>query len=168
MKKPIELPEEQRERMTQGEMSTVLMMLNAFSLLFGAETSLEKRFSFIPDGKRRFRMVKGQAESLMLDIIGTITEPQRQRLNNTIKDYKVSAVPKLTPESKNVIVERDKLEMLVNEARIKCLTCMEDRETCKRCKLFQFLDGYTPLDDYYHGFLCPYSNADWEMKKKNA
>ena len=157
-----ELPDDECVRLTHNEMAAVLMILNAFSLLMGAEKTLNDRFEAVPDGLNRFRDVRDKAHDLLDDIIGTISDSQRKRIRGVMKDYEIRAVPKLTPESRNVIMEKDVLEDLVDSARDKCVGCVEDGNTCRKCRLYKFLEAYAPLGEPYKGWLCPYANAEWE------
>lgn len=160
-KQHFELPDAECKRMTQSELSMVIKILNAITLIAHADNALRRQMEIIPNGVERFKEMYDSAESFMLDIIGTISDNQRMRIHRTTQDYEIQARPKLMPESTNVVIDQTVLRNLFNEASHKCVDCVEDKQSCRQCELFKIMEAYAPLNVQYNGFSCPYHNIDW-------
>ena len=159
---PYMLPDEDCERLRRTEMMAVRMLLAALSTASYAQDDLGDRLECIPNGAVRMRLSLGGLRAVADDIIGTISKAQAKQIWNTLKDFEMRVVPKLTPQSTNVILSRDEAKELIDCARWKCHSCVEDGTSCRKCRLYQLLEATTPLDDYGDQVVCPYALTDWE------
>ena len=159
--KPYELPDDQCERLRRNEMIALRLLMSLVSEMEYVKEDLSERLECVPNGKARLNMMCGNAVSLFRDILGTVTDRQRRQLRNSAKDFKIKLVPALTPMGNNVMITLDEVMELTDCAREKCKMCAETGETCRKCRLYQWLEANIPLDDYGDGIMCPYANIDW-------
>ena len=162
MRKAYSLPDGQCERLLRSELTAVRMLLASLSSAAYAKEDLQKRLECVPDGNRRYRMALGGLKAVCDDLIGTVTRQQAWQLYGTMKDFEMRLVPKLTPMSENILLTKQQGKDLIDCARWKCAGCVEDGESCRKCKLYKLLEATTPLEDYGDGLICPYSLAEWE------
>ena len=127
-----------------------------------AREDLQKRLECIPSGRQRMSMVLGGLKAIADDLIGTVPVGQCKQIRNTMQDMDMRMVPKLTPMSQNVILEKDVAKSLIDTTREKCVGCVEDEESCRKCALYKVLESFLPLDTYEGGLLCPYSLSEWK------
>lgn len=160
-KAPFELPDKDCERLTRTEMHSVIVIMVLASDLHFAKEDLKKRLQSVPSGMERMNMVLGQIDSLFRDIIGTVSNKQRKQIRNQARDTVMKQVPKLSASGQNVMVHVDEIKELVECAREKCRMCVMDNEECRECRLYQWLEGNIPLDDYGDGLICPYAEEEW-------
>lgn len=140
---------------------SLLKRLTAFiSDLLYAKDDLQSRLELIPDGPQRMNVLLDDASVLVKDILATGPENQKKHLYNTIKDYKVELMPKVSYGSSNIVMSKDQTKRLIDIAQEKCRTCVEDPDSAKKCALYQVLE-ITALPDTYETLLCPYSQAKW-------
>ena len=156
------LPPESCERLKRTELVAMKLMLAHLSTAAYWLDDLKERFECIPYGRQRAAAAVGMLRSICDDVSGTIPESQLKQLYGTMKDYDLRLLPKLSPGSPNIILTREDGVALINLARNKCHDCVEDGEGARQCKLYQFLEATTPLDDYGDGLLCPYMQVGWE------
>ena len=161
-RQPYSLPDDQCERLTRKEFNALTTLMAHLSSTAFAEEDLARRLECIPRGKQRLKMAIGGLRWVCEDLIGTVSKTQCKQIYGVMKDYDVRIVPKLTPGSQNIILQKDIGVDLIDAARLKCAGCVEDGESCRRCKLYKVLEATTPLDDYGSGVICPYSRIDWE------
>ena len=156
------LEEKDCERMTRTEFSAVRGLIGAVHYIDGASKDLEKRLQSIPSGKQRMAMAKGAVNALANDLVGTMTAAQCKQMQNVMSDMKMQIVPKLSPNSTNVILQIGQVKDLVTCAQEKCRLCIATDEDARRCNLYKVLEAITPLDDYGNGMTCPYYRAEIE------
>lgn len=166
MKKPYELPEKNRLRLTRTEMHSMQWLMNAISSFGYASDDLATRLEWVPSGRARLRMINGQCLSLLRDLAGTIPEKQRNSLVNVGKDMEMRLVPKMTPPTVTVTLTKEDGKELVDAAQVKCKQCAEWNEESEKCRLRKLLEVVVPLEDY-SGMICPYSKAEWEDEKRD-
>ena len=159
-REPFSLPEEQCERLVRQELLAVRWIMAALDILVPAKKDIEKRLSIIPDGIERMDEVIRLMKELSDDIAGTINRNQCRHIWNTYKDFELRLVPKLSPGSTNLILEKEQGKILIDSARVKCNDCVEDENSCRKCDLYKILEATTPMDEYV-GMICPYSLATW-------
>ena len=162
MREPISLPDEECRRLVRSEMTAVRMLLAGLSTVGYANEDLGEVLKMIPNGKRRLKLGLGQLNAVMSDMIGVISKPQCRQIWGTMKDYEMRLVPKLAPLSKNVLMTFDEGKDLMDMARERCHSCIEDGESCRKCRLYQILEATTPLEEWTDSMICPYSLATWE------
>ena len=150
------------ERMNRRELLAMKWMIAMNCTAYTNERDLAKRLESVPYGRQRMRMTIGGFRAIVDDLIGTLTTDQARVLQNTMHDYDVRLVPKGTPQTSLVMMEKQEVQKLVDCAREKCKGCVEDGEGCRKCQLYQVLEVSSPLDDYGDGLVCPYSLADWD------
>ena len=93
--------------MTRHEFQAVQCLLGAVSYIANASEDLQKRLECIPAGKQRMAMAKGAVAAIANDLIGTMTVAQCKQMQNVMKDMDMRMVPKMSPNSKNVIMTAD-------------------------------------------------------------
>lgn len=150
------------ERMTRTELNSLQMLLVAINFAAHGIEDLSKRLDCIPSGKQRMKMSLGGLKAVADDLVGTITRDQARKLKNTMDDMEVRITPRNMPETVNIMLDRDQAMALIDAAKVKCTNCAEDGENCRKCRLYQLLEAYTPLEDYGSGLTCPYALIDWE------
>lgn len=161
-RKRFSLPPEQCERLNRQEFVAVKWMIAFLSTINQAEPDVQKRLECIPYGKERFRMMRGQLDAIVNDLVGTITIQQAKQLNNVIHDMTLQMVPKLSPITHNCVVNTEELAYLVKQAQLnRCLGCIKTDDECRSCDLYKILEAYAPRPDYGDGGICPYSRGDW-------
>ena len=158
---PYELPDDQCEYLRRSEMQAVQRLMALGSDLQYAKEDLHDRLDSIPSGNARMNMIIGGVNSLMADLIGTVSDKQRRQLRNTARDFQIEIRPRMVGHSNRVPIDRDELRELTDLAREKCKDCVEDGETARKCRLFKWLVTNIPLDDYGAGLMCPYANIGW-------
>lgn len=156
------MDEKDCERMTRTELNALQFLLIAINFAVHGSEDLRRRLECIPNGMQRMKMSLGGLRAVGDDLVGTITQAQARKIQNTMKDMEVRITPKGMPETVNVIFDREQAMALIDAAKAKCTNCAEDGESCRKCKLYQILEAYTPLDDYGSGLTCPYALIDWE------
>ena len=161
MRAAYSLPEEDCERLTRTEMQAMQMGLAALNVLVYCQDDLKNRLDCIPSGKSRMRMLIGSARAIFEDLTGTITKKQAKHILNTMKDMEMRIVPKLTSGTANFVMEKETGKALIDCARAKCHGCVEDGDSCRKCKLYEILTVMVPLEGY-SDFICPYALAEWE------
>ena len=102
-------------------------------------------------------MAVGGLKAVGDDIVGTIPAKQARQIQNTFSDNELQFRPKMSPDSKNMVVDREIMEELLQMTKSECNECAKDDEECRECPLYQILTAIAPLEDYGNGFLCPYS-----------
>ena len=156
------IPDEQCERLRRTELLAVRLMLAALSCMASAEEDLHDRLGQVPDGHERIHALVVQFRELCDDIACTINRNQCRHIYNTMKDFEMRLVPKLTPMTTNLIMDKETGKALIDCARWKCHDCAEDATSCRKCTLYKLLEATTPLDDYDDGLICPYVLREWE------
>jgi hypothetical protein len=160
------LPEEECVRMTRPEMISMNWLYAAENSCAYGRDDLARRIEMIPHGKRRFNMMLGQLRAIVNDITGTMPEPQKQKVRNTMKDMELRLVPKMTKRDVAVVLSKEEAMTLFDYAKsAKCTTCIKDSEECLKCDLYKIMMANVPLEDYDKGYLCPYNLAEWEDKE---
>ena len=162
MREPYTLPDEQCRRLVRNEMQAVRMLLAGLSTVGYAKDDLKDVMGLVPNGNRRLKMALGQLTSVTNDIIGVISIAQCRQIQGTMKDFEMRLVPKLTPANRCLVLTKEEGMELIDCAREKCRMCTEDGNSCKKCRLYKFLEAAIPKDDYGDGLICPYSLAEWE------
>ena len=160
--KRVWLREEDCERLNRVEFEAVRCLLGAVSYAAHARDDLRKRLECLPGGKARMAMVVGGLKAIADDLIGTVPQGQCKQLRNTMQDMDMRMVPKMTPMSTNVILDKDAAKGLVDAAMEKCHGCVEGPEEGRECALYKVLESFLPLDSYENGMLCPYSMSEWK------
>ena len=159
--KRIWFDEDDCERMKRDEFEAMRSLLGAISYLAHADRDLQDRLGCLPGGKQRMAMLLGAARAMADDLIGTMPQNQCKQLRNTMRDFEIRMVPKMSPGSRNVILDADLAKGLINAAQEKCHGCVEDEISCRKCSLYRVLEGFLPLNDY-GGMVCPYALSEWE------
>ena len=161
-KAKFELPDDQCERLTRGEMAACRNIMALTSDLYFARDDLKERLKCVPSGRERLNMICGGIDSLFRDILGTVTDRQRNQLRNQAKDLVMKAVPKLSANGRQVMIYVEDVRELVDCARERCKLCVMDGEECRKCRLYKWLEANIPLDDYGDNLVCPYAGQRWE------
>lgn len=161
VKKQLAPSREDAVRLTRTEKMAMLSLAHAATVLEDLGTELKGRLGMVRQGEDRLHILSGGADELLNDLRLTVPENQRMHLQNTAMDYECRIVPKATPGTTNVIMEKEEFRALIDWARLKCRECAEDDEECRKCGLYMLLTSVLPLDDYHNGMLCPYNLGEW-------
>ena len=148
--------------LTRREKASLQYLAHAVSALVEAKDDLKDRLVMIENGTERMAKLADEAISLLTEVRTTVPEKQRNSMVNTTKDYEIRLVPKFTPSTHNVVVQKEDFRELVDSAQTKCRECTLDNEECRQCKLYRLLVTVLPMDSYEGTFLCPYNMAEWE------
>ena len=163
MREPFTLPDNECERLTRPEMNAVKLLLSLTSIVNYAKDDLKRHLDLIPDGNQRFSNATEDINSILQDVLGTVSVKQTKQLLNDAKDLEVRLVPKMTRDQAAVLFYRDEFQSMVDCAREKCKFYSEDGNTCRNCVLYGILEAKVPLDDYEDdGITCPYAYREWE------
>ena len=154
------IPDDKCVRLVRNEPLAVRLILAALSCMASAEDDLHDRLAQVPDGQDRLHTLTAQFRELCDDIACTINRNQCRHIYNTMKDFEMRLVPKLTPATTNIIMDKETGKALIDCARWKCHECAEDSVQCRTCTLYKLLEATTPLDDY-DGLICPYALREW-------
>lgn len=130
-----------------------------FSEMLNVKEDLNRRLQMIEGQDKINKIIKDSSE-LFEDILDTVPAAQKRNLRNTFTDYKIALVPLLQPDSTNIIMQRDIAKELVDVAMAKCVGCVEDDKSCKKCRLYKLLEVLT-TPSHYETLLCPFSLAEW-------
>lgn len=148
-------------RMRRSEFEATRMMIGASRFMEYAAEDLQERLEMVPDGKARLAQGLRQVNEVVEDVIGTMTVTQCRQVRNTLNDMVMKLMPKLSPTSSNVLMEKDIARGLIDIAMEKCKGCTEDGVTCKACALYQVLEAISPMQEYSE-LSCPYALTHWE------
>lgn len=156
------LDDKDRERLNKQEFSAMRGMLAELVYIESSAEYLRNRLECIPGGKQRTAMLRGSVNAITDDLLGTVPREQCLQLGNTMNDMELRMVPKMTPMTRNVVIEESIAKGIIDMAKEKCKFCVEDNESCRSCRLYQYLVAILPLDSYDNGLQCPYSNTIWK------
>lgn len=159
--KRVWMEDEECIRLNRGEYEAVRCLLGAVNYVAHANDDLQKRL-MIFGGQQRMIDALQDLRDIADDVIGTVPSGQCRQLKNTMMDMDMRMVPKLTPMSTNVILEKDTAKALIDIAMERCHGCVEGPEDGRKCALYKVLEGFLPLDSYDNGMLCPYSVSEWK------
>ena len=160
---PVNLPEEERIRMTAEEMAGMSMWIACYVYVKHAAEKLRRQLKAVPYGEALARMIVGNLDSVKEDLLGTVPQKQLQRLLNMGMDMEIRMVPKLTPLNKSMVLSEKQVKELANAALEKCKFCGESNEKSLKCDLRKLLEAVLPLDDY-STLNCPYFKTEWKDK----
>ena len=155
------LEDEDCVRLNRAEFEAVRCLLGAVNYAAHAKDDLEKRLA-IAGAQQRMLDAVSELRNVADDVIGTVPVGQCRQLKNTMTDMDLRMVPKLTPMSRNVILEKENAKALIDIAMERCHGCVEGPEEGRKCALYQVLESFLPLDSYDNGMLCPYSMSEWK------
>lgn len=150
-------------RMTRYERSAFLMLVCTEAILSTVGADLEKRLARVPNGMEKLKKAEELVTELERAILPTINKEQRKNLKETLHDYELRPVPKLTPRHTNLVVDKETLKTLVDAAQDgACTSCVKDAKEARNCRLHRTLTVITPMKEYDDGMLCPFNNVGWE------
>lgn len=164
------VPERDREPLRSYEKTCVEFFQAVWSALCAMAEKSPEVIRRIPNGERRFNLLKGQFASVNDDILGTIPVTQLQQISNRLKSNEIRFAPKPIGAVHNgdtpLMLDVETAKQLVDYAQGRggdsCEFCTLDCEECRQCKLFHLLTCVVPMDDYNRSTLCPYNTAQWE------
>lgn len=145
----------------RDEKMVMTFLQNTVSAIAETKDIMADRIARIDGGPELMDKLVNDSNELLGRVRETIPERQRMSFARTAKDYEIRLVPKFTPMTHNVVVEKEDFRKLVDAAQIKCRECVDDCEECRKCDLFQLLTVVLPLDSYEGTMLCPYNMAEW-------
>ena len=152
----------EKKRLVRSEKLPLYMIISIVSSLNYAEEDLKERLNDVRNGNERLHRLNKSLNDLMLEIVDTIPQNQGKTLVGALKDYEVRIVPKATPITNRIVLEKEELRLLVDYAQeAKCMSCIMDSIECRKCKLENLMETLFPMDRY-DTTLCPYNMATWE------
>ena len=150
------------ERLRRSEYEAVRCLLGAVSYAAHARDDLKDRLETIGRGNERMNEILNKLDDITSELLGQVPDGQCRQLRNTMKDMEMRMIPKLTPMSQNVLMEKDNAKALIDRAMERCHGCVEDEKSCLECGLYKVLESMLPLDSYDNGMLCPYALSEWK------
>ena len=102
-----------------------------------------------------------KVNDVLEDLIGTMTVTQCRQVRNSQGDMVMKLQPRLSPNSTNVLWEKEIARGLIDVAREKCRDCVEDGKSCMQCPLYKLLEAISPMQEY-SDLQCPYALSEWE------
>ena len=148
------------QRFVRAEMDLMKRFAAFISELLYIKDDLQKRLDLIDDGENRIEKLLDDSAKLVKDLLETAPENQKKQFRNSINDYKIELVPKLTPGSSNVLLTKEQAKALVDLAQERCKSCVDGPDEALKCPVYRILE-VTALPDSYESILCPYSLAEW-------
>lgn len=145
------------ERLKRSEMEALRWLLAMLSVAEEVKDGLRDRFKSTKSGAVCLRLAIGLLHRVCNEVLATTTEQQHRQIQGTMRDYELRLQPRLTPRGTGIVLSKENGVLMLECMREKCLTCAEDGVSCRKCKLYQFLEATSPLDDYGDGILCPYA-----------
>ena len=124
------------------------------------QKDLEKRWPLVENGAERIQEIVSKSAKLFNEMLDTIPANQLKSLRNTTTDLKIAIVPRLAPDSKNIVIEKTDAKKLVDLAQEQCKYCSKTPEEAKDCPIYIVSESVVPPDRYTE-FLCPYANSIW-------
>ena len=150
------------ERLRRPEYEAVRCLLGAISYAAHARDDLKDRVDTVTNGRARMEVLVDGLKSFVDELLANVPDGQCRQLRNTMKDMEMRMIPKLTPMSQNVLMEKDNAKALIDRAMERCHGCVEDEVSCLDCGLYKVLESMLPLDSYDNGMLCPYALSEWK------
>lgn len=150
------------ERLRRPEYEAVRCLLGAISYAAHARDDLKDRVDTVTNGRARMEVLVDGLKSFVDELLANVPDGQCRQLRNTMKDMEMRMIPKLTPMSQNVLMEKDNAKALIDRAMERCHGCVEDERSCLDCGLYKVLESMLPLDSYDNGMLCPYALSEWK------
>ena len=150
------------ERLRRPEYEAVRCLLGAISYAAHARDDLKDRVDTVTNGRARMEVLVEGLKSFVDELLANVPDGQCRQLRNTMKDMEMRMIPKLTPMSQNVLMEKDNAKALIDRAMERCHGCVEDERSCLDCGLYKVLESMLPLDSYDNGMLCPYALSEWK------
>lgn len=131
-----------------------------------AEKVLQERIRSIPDGWRRFRLVRTQTRYVLDAVFDTMPDTKLWALVRTVSTGELIMRPKPITKMPNEMIVRADDVSLVCEAVIdhECSMCVKSGKEIKQCKLRQAMQRMaTPYDVPRSGCeYAAYSHQSWE------
>ena len=150
------------ERLRRPEYEAVRCLLGAVSYAAHARDDLKDRVDTVTNGRARMDVLVDGLKSFVDELLANVPDGQCRQLRNTMKDMEMRMIPRLTPMSQNVLMEKDNAKALIDRAMERCHGCVEDERSCLDCGLYKVLESMLPLDSYNNGMLCPYALSEWK------
>ena len=150
------------ERLRRPEYEAVRCLLGAVSYAAHARDDLKDRVDTVTNGRARMEVLVEGLKSFVDELLANVPDGQCRQLRNTMKDMEMRMIPRLTPMSQNVLMEKDNAKALIDRAMERCHGCVEDERSCLDCGLYKVLESMLPLDSYDNGMLCPYALSEWK------
>ena len=150
------------ERLRRPEYEAVRCLLGAISYAAHARDDLKDRVDTVTNGRARMEVLVEGLKSFVDELLAKVPDGQCRQLRNTMKDMEMRMIPRLTPMSQNVLMEKDNAKALIDRAMERCHGCVEDERSCLDCGLYKVLESMLPLDSYDNGMLCPYALSEWK------
>ena len=151
------------KRLTASEREALTRLSVACDIIDKTKAELDKRRKMIPYGSRDTEMVKKVLEKLLANYIKTIPIEQLPSYVNNMRmvSYVVGVkrpgvIGGRDEENFGMWLPYETLNILFDGCHDKCITCMEDTEGQKRCRLRKALDSIpNDVEDKGDGS-CPY------------
>ena len=148
-------------RLNRSEKMGMITLAYVATVLEDMQTEMKDRLYMVQGAPETLHDVSQETDWLLNELRKTIPIEQRLNLQNTAQEYEIRLVPKATPGKTVVVMQKEEFKDLVDQARAKCVDCMESDKDCEKCKLFRLLTVVLPLEDYHNGMLCPYNMGEW-------
>lgn len=148
------------KRLVNSEFNQVKRFASFISELSYMQDELKSRWALVEDGENRIKDCVDNALKLFEELLDTVPQNQVKSIQNAINDYRVTFVPKISPNNQNVVFSRETAKALIDMAQAECKLCVKTPEEAESCPVFNFSVGVCPPDTY-DSLICPYSQAEW-------
>lgn len=125
---------------------------------------LEKRLRTIPDGWRRYRLLKSLLDKLLVEVFCTVPQGQMRAIDMLFRRGEIIIRPKSAAPEKGMVIAPVEDILRVTEAAMRgeCEYCLKTAAEVKGCKLRKAMTNVAPPDDYPLGG-CGYRALAAEM-----
>lgn len=149
------------KRLVNAEFNQLKRYAAFVSELAYCREGLAEHWKMVENGEERISKCTDEALKLFDEILDTVPQAQIRSIRNAVKDYKVAFVPKMLPETRNVVIDREAAKALIDKAQEQCVYCIKDAAEAETCPIYIISIGVCP-PDMYDSTMCPYARAEWE------
>lgn len=150
-----------QKRLVNSEFNQVKRFATFISELNYLKEELASHWKMVKDGENRIQKLTDESLQLFDELLDTIPKNQIKSPRNAMTDYKVVFAPILSPESKNVVLNKEDAKALIDLAQAECKYCVKTPEEAEDCPIFKLTNGIVPPNTY-DSLICVYSTAEWK------
>lgn len=121
---------------------------------------LKDRWKMVENGEERITKCIDESMELFEAMMDTVPANQLKSLRNAMLDYRITFVPKTSPDSRQIVMDKEHAKALIDLAQEECKICVKTPEEAENCPIFRLSTGVVPPDTY-DSLICPYSQAEW-------
>ena len=150
------------KRLTRVQKSALIILICLETLTDDCRDDLAGRVENMEAWAEKAGKAKETLHSMVDDIIQTMAPEQLQHFKKTARDYELRLMPRMTPWSANMVVDKETLRTLIDAAQKQCVDCFKTEAESRNCKLQKLLATLIPMERYEDTGLCVFNNKEWE------